>query len=58
MFVSEFVAVWISEDLILALRYKLRIFGVLLYGMSYAVSDNQGVVNNTSLPQYNLGKMH
>ena len=51
---SELVAMRIARDLIVALRYKLRMFGVTLDGPSNVMCDNQGVVNNTNLPQYNF----
>ena len=54
-FGSKFLAMWITRDLIIALRYKLRMFGVSLYGPSNVMYNNQGVSNNTSLPQSTLG---
>jgi hypothetical protein len=57
-FGSEFVALRIARDLIVALRYKLRMFGVPLDGPTDVMCDNQGVVNNASLPQSTLGKKH
>ena len=57
-FDSELIAMIISRDLIVALRYNLRIFGVPLDGPADVMCDNQGVVNNTSLPQSNLDKKH
>ena len=57
-FGSKFVAMRIARDLIVALRYKLRMFGVPLDGPTDVMCDNQGVVNNTSLPQSTLGKKH
>ena len=48
----------IARDLIVVLRYKLRMFGVPLYGPADVMCDNQGVVNNMSLPQLNLSKKH
>ena len=33
-------------------------FGVPLYGPTYTLCDNQGVVKNTSLLQLTLGKKH
>ena len=47
---SEFVSIWIARDLIVALRYKLRMCVVPLDRLSYFMCDNQVVVNNTSLP--------
>ena len=48
----------IERDLIVALRYKLRMFGVPLDGLADVMRDNQLAVNNKSLPQSNLGKKH
>ena len=42
----------------MALRYKLRMFGVPQYGPTDTMCDNQGVAKNTSLPQSTLGKKH
>jgi hypothetical protein len=57
-FGSEFVAMRIAKDLIVALRYKLRMFGVPIDGPTDVMCDNQGVVKNASLPQSTLGKKH
>ena len=57
-FGSEFVALRVARDLIVSLRYKLRMFGVPLDGPTDVMCDNKGVVNNTSLPQSTLGKKH
>ena len=57
-FESEFVAMRIARDLIIALCYKLHMFGVPLDGPTDTVCDNQGVVKNTSLSQSTLGKKH
>ena len=54
-FGSKFVAMWITRDLIVALRYKLRMFGVSLYGPSNVMYNNQGLANKTNLPQSTLG---
>ena len=48
----------IAKDLIVVLRYKLRMFGVPLDVPSDVMCDNQVVVNNTSLCEYTLGKKH
>ena len=56
MFVSDFMEMRIARGIILELRYKLRGFVVTLDAPSDVIGDNQGVVNNTSLPQYTLGK--
>ena len=47
---SGSVAMQITRDLTVAIRYKLRFFCVPLDGPSDVICDNQGVVNNTSLP--------
>ena len=57
-FGSEFVAMRIATDLIVSLRYKLRMFGVPLTGPANVMCDNQGVVNNTASPESVLGKKH
>ena len=57
-FGSEFGAIQIAQDLIVALRYKLRMFGVTLDGPTDVMFDNQGMVKNTSFPQSKLGKKH
>ena len=48
----------IARDLIFALRYKLRMFGVPLDGPTDVICDNEGVVKNTSFPQSTLRKNH
>ena len=57
-FGSEFVAMRIVRDLIVVLRYKLRMFGVPFDGPTYTMCDNQEVVNKMNLPQSTLGKKH
>jgi hypothetical protein len=57
-FGSEFVALRTARDVIIALRYKLRMFGVPLEGPAQVYCDNQGVVKNTSIPESVLGKKH
>jgi len=56
MFGSEFVALRIAKDLVVALWYKLREFGIPLYGLAHVFCDNQAVINNTSTPESTLGK--
>ena len=55
---SDFVALRIARDLIMGLRYKLRMFGVPIVGPALVLCDNQGVVKNTSLPDPVLSKRH
>ena len=57
-FGSEFVALRTARDLIIAMRYKLRMFGVPIDGPAQVFCDNQGVVKNTSIPESVLTKKH
>ena len=57
-FGSEFVAMRAARDMIVSLRHKLRSFGVPLKGPAHMFCDNQGVVNNASLPASTLSKRH
>jgi hypothetical protein len=57
-FGSEFVALRNARDVTIALRYKLRMFGVPLEGPAQVYCDNQGVVKNTSIPESVLSKKH
>jgi hypothetical protein len=57
-FGSEFVALRNARDLIVALRYKLRMFGVPINGSAKTYCDNQGVVKNVSIPESVLSKKH
>ena len=57
-FGSEFVALRVCKDLIVALRYKLRMFGVPIDGPANVFCDNRGVVKNVSVPESVLMKKH
>ena len=57
-FGSEFVAIHICKELIIALRYKLCMFGVLLDRLADVFCDKRGVVMNASKPQSTLQKNH
>ena len=57
-FGSEFVALRVAKELIVALRYKLRMFGVPIRGPASVLCDNQGVVKNASVPESALTKRH
>ena len=57
-FGSEFVALRIAKEMVVALRYKLRMFGVPINGPASILCDNQGVVKNASLPESALSKRH
>ena len=55
-FGSEFVALKVATEMIVGLRYKLRMMGVPLDGAADVFVDNQSVVYNTSLPESTLKK--
>jgi len=57
-FGSEFVAMQIATDLIVSLWYKLRMFGIPIIGPANVLCDNQGVVNNVTMPESTLTKKH
>ena len=57
-FGSDFVALCICKELIVALHYKLRMFGVPLDGPVDVFCDNRGVVMNVSKPESTLQKKH
>jgi hypothetical protein len=57
-FGSEFVALRNARDMIVGLRYKLRMFGIPLAGAARVFCDNQGVVKNASIPESVLTKKH
>lgn len=49
-FGSEFVVMRIMVDMIEALRYKLRMFGIPLDGPANTFCDNQSVITNSTIP--------
>jgi len=57
-FGSELVALRIAKEQVVALRYKLRMFGVPIDGPTNVFCDNSGVVKNMSLPESTLQKKH
>jgi hypothetical protein len=57
-FGSEFVALRIAVEMIEALRYKLRMFGVPIRGPTDTFCDNKSVVTNASIPSSTLSKKH
>jgi hypothetical protein len=57
-FGSEFVALKISVELIEALRYKLRMFGIPIDGPTNVFCDNDAVTKNTIYPESTLKKKH
>ena len=46
------------QGFIVLLKYKLRMFGVILEGPAYGFCDNCGVVKNMSNPESVLHKKH
>jgi hypothetical protein len=44
--------------MIVALRYKLRMFGIPVAGATNVFCDNSGVVKNASIPHSMLQKKH
>ena len=57
-FGSEFVAMKQAIDLVEGIRYKLRMFGVLIDGATSIFSDSESVVKNTTAPESALKKKH
>ncbi len=57
-FGSEFVAMKRAVELIEALWYKLRMFGIPIAGPANVYCDNDSVVNNTRRPESTLKKKH
>ena len=57
-FGSEFQAMKNAVELAEALRYKLRMFGVLIEASTNIFCDNKAVYKNTLLPESTLKKKH
>jgi hypothetical protein len=57
-FGSEYCALKIAIDMIEGLRYKLRMMGIPLNGLTSVFCDNQSVVKNTTAPESVLKKRH
>lgn len=57
-FGSEFVAFRIASDLIISLRYKLRMFGIPIDGPAQVFCDNESVYKNAALASSKLKKKH
>ena len=57
-FGSEIMALKNTIELIEALRYKLRMFGVTIEGLTNIFCDNEAVYNNFSIPESTLRKKH
>jgi hypothetical protein len=57
-FGSEFIAMKTAVELIEALRYKLRMFGIPIEDSANIYCDNDSVVNSTTKPESALKKKH
>ena len=57
-FGSKFVALCAAKEMVVALRYKLRIFEVPIDVPANVFCDNNGVVKNTTIPALMLAKKH
>ena len=57
-FGAEFCAMRIAIEMIEALRYKLRMFGIPINGPANVFCDNQAVYQNTVCPDSTLKKKH
>ena len=55
---SELVPARIATELIMEMRYKLRMLGVPILGSAARYGDNQSVVINTTVPSSVLKKKH
>ena len=57
-FGAEFCAMKTALEMIEGLRYKLRMFGILVDGPANIYYDNEAVTNNTTIPESILKKKH
>ena len=57
-FGSEFVALRNASEMIISLRYKLRMFGISIQGETTVFCDNEAVYNNVSFVESTLKKKH
>lgn len=55
-FGSEFQALKVGMELLLGLRYKIRMMGIPLEGYAHVKVDNMSVVRNSSVPESQLKK--
>ena len=58
VFGAEFTALRLVTEAIMALRYKLRMFGLPIDGPANVFCDNKSVVKNTTNPASTLNKRH
>ena len=57
-FGAEFCAMKVGVEMVEALRYKLRMFGVPIDGPASIFCDNEAVYQNTVIPESTLKKKH
>ena len=57
-FGAEFIGMRIAVEMVEAMRYKLRMFGVPLDGPTNVFCDNEAVYKNTVIPESTLKKKH
>ena len=57
-FGAEFFALHIATELIISLRYKLRMFGIPIDGPSSVFCDNESVYKNDAFSDSILKKKH
>ena len=57
-FGSEFVALRVASELIISLRYKLRMFGIRIIGPATVFCDNESVYKNATFAESTLKKKH
>lgn len=57
-FGSEFVAMRQAFEMIKAMNYKLRMFGIPIDGPAQVYGDNNAVILNSSVPESTLKKKH
>jgi len=55
---AELVAARIATDMVIEMRYILRMLGVPIDGPALMLGDNNSVVLNTSVPSSMLKKKH
>jgi hypothetical protein len=55
---SEMIAARIAIDLIIEMRYKLRMLGIKMEKQTMLLGDNMSVVLNTTIPSSALKKKH
>ena len=55
---AELVAARIAVDLIVEMRYKLRMLGIKVENRTFMIGDNMSVVINTTIPSSGLRKKH